>query len=143
LGLETGLYWMQGDVGPESPLFGGIADPSEVALDLRVRGYIVQALGLNLFCGFRVGHLMWDYVNPVYAEDSWGWGDELWNDSLNSFTGYWGIGVTPFRTRVMHLGVDVGAGWRDYARETTEGFQNDVFRGGWSPQVSVEVALRF
>ncbi|UCE02627.1 MAG: hypothetical protein JSW67_15560 [Candidatus Latescibacterota bacterium] len=140
---EVGLYWLEGSILEDSPVYGGLADPVEVAIDGRVRVYFSRSLGVNGFVGGRFGRLLWEYVNPVFAVDEYGYGDEIWRDSLDSVSGYFGIGLHPFRTQAVEVGVDLGIGWRGYMGETQEGFRNDLFQDGWFPQIGVEVALHF
>jgi hypothetical protein len=140
---EVGFYWLEGSILEDSPVYGGLADPVEVAIDGRVRVYFSRILGVNGFVGGRFGRLFWDYVNPVFAVDEYGYGDEIWRDSLDSVSGYFGIGLHPFRTQAVEVGVDLGVGWRGYMGETQEGFRNDLFQDGWFPQIGVEIALHF
>jgi hypothetical protein len=141
--FEAGVYWLLGEFREDSPVHGGLSNPYEIAIDGRLRTRSTRILGLNGFVGLRYGRLAWDYANPVFAIDDYGYGDEIWSDSLNGISMYFGIGLRPFRTGALEVGVDLGAGWRTYEAETYEGFRNDVFRDSWFPQIGVEVALHF
>lgn len=126
-----------------SPAYGGLENPTEIAVDGRIRAPLTPILGINGFVGLRFGHLKWDYANPIYAVDPYGNGEEIWNDSLNNISGYFGLGLRPFCVGPIDLGLDLGAGWRSYISKTSEEFTNDVFEAGWFSQIGANFALRF
>lgn len=140
---EASYHILWGRVDRESVAYGGVTAPIENAFALRARVYPSKdrALGFNGFFGLRYGLLRWDYRYPVLAIDEYGYGDEIWGDSIRQVSWLSGIGIIPLRTRFMAVGFDLGVGRRTYAGKTREGFSNDLFANSWYSQATIELTF--
>ena len=146
-GVHVGvsIEWLRGEIREDSPAYGGLVNPYEIALDVRARFPFIRwgFFGMNGFGGIRGAALGWKYANPVFAIDEFGDGEEIGRDWLPSLSVYVGLGLTPLHTRYLDIGVDLGTGLRGYFPETVKKFHNDVLKDGSFTQFSVEVALHF
>lgn len=142
---QAGVYYLRGELDAESPAVGALARPEELSVGALARVYASETrkLGLNGFIGCRYGQLSWRYRNPVFAIDPYGYGRDVGDDSIKNIFGFVGVGITPFRSRLVEAGLELGAGRRIYWMETTEGFRNDLFEDSWFTQLTCKLTLHF
>ncbi len=108
----------------------GLDDEIEVAADLGGRFYFTPRhtfMGLYTHVGLRVGHLSWDYKNPIQVVGTGGQTETIDSDGVNFFAVFGGFGVGLAQFRKVHIGVNLSFGYKSYGATTSEGFDNDVF----------------
>lgn len=108
----------------------GLDDELEIAGDIGGRYYFTPAhtfMGLYTHLGLRVGHLSWDYKNPIVFIGTGGQTETIDSDGVNFFAVFGGFGVALVQLRKVHIGANVSFGYKSYSNTTSEGFDNDVF----------------
>lgn len=108
----------------------GLDDEIEVAADLGGRVYFTPRhtfVGLYTHVALRVGHLSWDYKNPIQVVGTGGQTETIDSDGVNFFAVFGGFGVGLAQFRKVHVGVNLSFGYVSYGATTSEGFDNDVF----------------
>jgi len=119
--------------------------PRELAIEGAFRVSITpprSAFGIAPVVGFRVGHLTWNYLNPIQLETP----DLIWtvrDDALWDYSPYVGIATTLINTHHVELGVTALAGWRDYDGESHQGLTNDLFPSTTFRELRLESRIVF
>ncbi|MFQ5511570.1 MAG: hypothetical protein ACE5EO_06930 [Candidatus Krumholzibacteriia bacterium] len=114
----------------QATLGSGLDNEIEFAGDVGGRFYLTPRhtfMGLYTHLGLRVGHLSWDYKNPIQFVGTGGLTETIGDDGVAFFAVFGGVGVGLAQFRAVHLGANLSFGYKSYSSTTSKGFENNVF----------------
>jgi hypothetical protein len=107
-------------------------DVTELGFGVAGRYFLTPAhtaLGAYLVAGYRLALVEWKWRNPVAG---------LEGDSIDTHSGYVGLGFIPVHTEYLHIGANLTGGYRVFVSTTSEGFENDLFDDVWLSRLMFE-----
>jgi len=143
--VHLGLYYGDAKRGRQLLVSEGMNTIREYGVDIGGRHYLTAGhtmAGVYVLGGMRAGQLYWTYANPVVVVDSQGT-ETINNDAVWLGVPYLGLGLSPVQTETTHFGLNLTYGGRFSYSETTQGFENDVFKDVGELKLNVEAGVFF